>query len=63
MFYLIKEMSFKRVLDVVWTVLPRNLFRNPIKSDYMLLSCHVRVSERIYTLQSCSKQAPYLKFK
>ena len=39
-------------------------------NDCMLLSCHVRVSEWIYTLQllechrtPCSKQALYLKFK
>ena len=31
MFYTI-EMSSKCLLDVFWPVLPRNIFRNPIKS-------------------------------
>ena len=29
---MIEEMSFKYLLYVFWTVLPRNVFRNPIKS-------------------------------
>ena len=37
-------------------------YKSTIKSNRMLLTCHVWVSERIYTI-SCSKQVQYLKFK
>ena len=34
MFYMIEEMSFKCLLDVpLWIVLPRDVFRNPIKTE------------------------------
>ena len=29
---MIEDMSFKCFLDVFWSVLPRDIFRNPIKS-------------------------------
>ena len=31
MLYMIEELSFKRLLDVIWTILPRDAFGNPIK--------------------------------
>ena len=31
MVHMIEDMSFKCRFDVVWTVLPRDVFRNPIK--------------------------------
>ena len=31
MLYMIEEISFKRLLDVIWTILLRDAFGNPIK--------------------------------
>ena len=39
MFYMIEEMSFKCLLDIFWTVLPKDVFRNPIKSLWWSFFC------------------------
>ena len=83
-FSLVKESFIKPILILFLFIFPLNepLVLKLIKSllhwdkfvhivyDCMLLSCHLRVSECIYTLKLpecqgtlCSKQARYLNFK
>ena len=61
MFYMI-EMSFKYLLDVPsWTVLPRDVFRNPIKSLRWGIFCEE--SQRFLAVNYFCKRAPSQMFK
>ena len=62
--------NFFQVFSKLSSLIYKDIFYWKINFNYMLLSCHVHVSEWIYTLllpecqgTPCTKQAWYLKFK
>ena len=59
--YMIEEMSFKCLLDVFWPMLPREVFRNPIKSLWWSNFCeHSNDFQPLIILQ---KKAPSQMFR
>ena len=56
MHYMIEKISFKYFLDVFWPVLPRDLFRNPIKSLWWSNFC--KQSQRFSAVNYFYKKAP-----
>ena len=58
---MIEEMSFKCVLDVFWTVLSIDVFRNPIKSLWW--SIFAKIVNDFQPLAIFAKKALSLMFK
>ena len=56
MHYMIEKISFKYFLDVFWPVLPRDLFKNPIKSLWWSNFC--KQSQRFSAVNYFYKKAP-----
>ena len=58
---MIEEMFFKCLLDVFWPVLPRDIFRNPIKSLWWSIFC--KHSLQFSAFNYFCKKAPSWMFK